>query len=78
MNEIKINNLEQTCFACPSQWEGRTEDDEYVYIRYRYGILSWKVGDSIKGEIYHGGEMDGVMDTGTMIKLTDFTVKDHE
>ena len=34
----------QTCGGCPSQWEGYTEENEPVYIRYRYGYLSISIG----------------------------------
>ena len=30
--------------ACPAQWEGRTEGDRPVYVRYRWGYLSVRVG----------------------------------
>ena len=30
--------------ACPAQWEGRTEGDRSVYVRYRWGYLSVRVG----------------------------------
>jgi hypothetical protein len=36
--------LEQTCNACPAQWEGRTHDGKHVYIRYRWGWLCVGVG----------------------------------
>lgn len=36
---IIIKKLEQTCGGCPSQWEGEDIDGNYVYIRYRWGIL---------------------------------------
>lgn len=41
---ICIQSLEQTCWAAPSQWEGRTVDDRPVYIRYRHGTLTVQVG----------------------------------
>ena len=42
--KIKAKELKQTCAACPSQWEGRTEDDKSIYIRYRWGYLSVCIG----------------------------------
>jgi hypothetical protein len=37
---ITITNLKLTCGACPTLWEGRTDQDGYVTIRYRHGYLS--------------------------------------
>lgn len=42
--KIKLVELERTCCACPSQWEGRTENNKPVYVRYRWGYLSVRVG----------------------------------
>jgi len=42
--KYKITKLELTCGACPSQWEGRTNDDRPVYIRYRWGRFQAYVG----------------------------------
>lgn len=39
----KITEIEQTCLACPSQWEGRLENGRTFYIRYRWGGLSVRV-----------------------------------
>src|ERR1700738_3288078 len=36
----ELASLSQTCHMCPSQWEGRTVDGEYVYIRFRWGTLT--------------------------------------
>jgi len=41
---MRIASIKQTCGACPSQWEARTVDDRPVYIRYRYGFLSVRIG----------------------------------
>lgn len=48
---IRITELTRTCEACPSQWEGRTADGDYVYIRYRWGTLSVGIGNSIDSAI---------------------------
>lgn len=42
---IVVYDVKQTCGACPSSWEGRTEDGREVYARYRWGYLSVRVGD---------------------------------
>lgn len=64
-----ITKLEQTCAACPSQWEGKTSDGDYVYIRYRWGYLSVTLyaidkllvhGKQIFGKAI-GEDLDGAM-----------------
>lgn len=44
---MKLVSLEQTCGACPSQWEGKLEDGRFVYARYRYGHLAVTAADSV-------------------------------
>jgi hypothetical protein len=41
---LVMKEIEQTCAACPAQWEGLTADDRIVYIRFRWGILSVRIG----------------------------------
>lgn len=41
---IVVKEIEQTCEACPSQWEGYTDDERCIYIRYRWGFLSVRIG----------------------------------
>lgn len=36
----KVKTITQTCYACPSQWEGVLENGDTFYIRYRWGYLS--------------------------------------
>jgi hypothetical protein len=62
---------EQTCYACPTQWEGRLTDGRYFYFRYRGGWASLALGDSageVAGRCDHemqiGGYFDGSMDDG--------------
>jgi hypothetical protein len=37
---MKIENLIQTCSACPSQWNFITDENRCCYVRYRWGYLS--------------------------------------
>ena len=74
---IKVAHIRNTCPACPSQWEGATDDGQYVYIRYRWGWLRVEVGNEI---VYHqriGGQLDGHMDenelSGHLKGVLDFT-----
>lgn len=39
-----IKSLVKTCSACPSQWEGFTDDDRPVYIRYRGDWFRFYIG----------------------------------
>lgn len=36
---IKVVTVNRTCLACPSQWEGSTDEGEFVYARYRGGHM---------------------------------------
>lgn len=68
---IKIASLTQTCGVCPSQWEGRTDDDRGVYIRYRGGHLTvglsepgGTVDDAVMADVAYceaGHALDGDM-----------------
>jgi hypothetical protein len=70
--------LTQTCFACPSQWEGQLDDGRYVYIRYRWGMLKARtslvsVNDAVlQGEVLysqaHGDALAGEMSTADMLQ----------
>jgi hypothetical protein len=44
MNEMHIVELTQTCSAAPSQWDARLKDGRVVYIRYRHGELTVRIG----------------------------------
>jgi len=67
---VKIKSLTQTCGACPSQWEGETENGAYVYIRYRYGWLSVDIdGVHMFGQEV-GDSLGSVMDTEQMLRIT--------
>lgn len=65
-----VTELEQTCTACPSQWEGRTADGSYLYIRYRHGHLSVYVDGDPVFALDHGDGLDGMMSTAEMQRLT--------
>ena len=38
--KIDPDSLKMTCTSCPSQWDAKTTDGTYVYIRYRWGCLT--------------------------------------
>ena len=65
-----IKELICTCSCCPSQWEGVTEKNEAVYIRYRWGCLTIElskpdgtVSDAIRnGELIYSEQIGGGLD----------------
>lgn len=76
--QVKKSSVVCTCSACPSQWEAKTKDGEYVYIRYRHGYLSVEVAPS-KSAWYDndwklhfgsqlGDEYDGSMAWASVVK----------
>jgi hypothetical protein len=42
---INVSEVVRTCHACPSQWEGTTNEGKRVYARYRWGFLRVDVDD---------------------------------
>ena len=79
---LKVVELERTCPACPSQWEGKLEDGRMIYIRYRWGYLEVRVskeptdnvdeavcGKEVFGTGY-GGQYDGEMSELELVGLT--------
>ena len=42
---MKVVTMLRTCHACPAQWDGRTDDDRPVYVRYRGGYGYVTVGE---------------------------------
>ena len=66
---MKVSRIAQTCPACPSQWEGKGENGEDIYIRYRWGVLELDIDGETVYFIQHGGEYSGVLGTDEMEKL---------
>ncbi len=79
---LVICDFEQTCYACPSQWEGTLEDGRMIYIRFRWGYLSIKesdnktddVMDAVGGREIYGEQLsdrlDGVLGNEELIEKT--------
>lgn len=44
MTPLFVREYEQTCGACPEQYEGVLHDGRHFYFRYRYGVASLGVG----------------------------------
>jgi len=76
-----LKGLIKTSSCCPSQWEGRTDKNEFVYVRYRWGCLTIEIskpngniGDAINdGRLIHseqiGDGLDGVMNGEELKKI---------
>lgn len=84
-----IKDVIKTCDACPSQWEAKTEDGRPVYIRYRCGHLTVRVGrsqdESVPYIISHyepvffgqiGGNFDGYLTDLEMRDLVNLITED--
>ena len=67
---MKIKSIDQTCGACPSQWEGYMEDGTYIFIHYRYGYLRVDIDGQKTFDLTIGDELGGVMNTDEMLALT--------
>jgi hypothetical protein len=67
--KLCIKKCIQTCYACPSQWDLFTEDDQYIYMRYRWGHFYAEKDKEIIFEYDADNRFDGLMETETMIKL---------
>lgn len=80
--KLKLTELTRITWACPVEWEGKTEDGRAVYIRYRWGHLKIYVSD-INGsfldavnsddaifEVNYGSSYDGFMEDSEMFTLT--------
>ena len=71
MKKLKVKSYQQTCWACPSQWDIFTDRSEYIYARYRWGHLTLALNNykPIFSEQV-GGSLDGVMDIDELKELT--------
>jgi hypothetical protein len=56
-----VASYEQTCFACPTQYEGTLCDGRWFHFHYRYGVVSLKIGDDDRVSLERGDEFAGVM-----------------
>ena len=76
--KVKIKELFHTCPACPSQWEGKTVDGGYIYVRYRWGRLTIGVAKSFPAAVWEtnivntqiGDSLDGMLPYEELIELT--------
>ncbi len=71
-----IIEIKRTCIACPSQWEGKLDNGNTIYIRYRWGAFTIGEGKTMDEAVWnqnlhipYGDEFDGFMSNKTMIEL---------
>jgi hypothetical protein len=62
---INVISCKRTCTACPSQWEGVCSDGWHIYVRFRWGCLTYGLGDTIDAAVDDSFKREGV-DFGTM------------
>lgn len=43
--DVCITSLDRSCIACPASWNGKTSDGENIYIRFRGGVFTIKIGE---------------------------------
>ncbi|WUH94500.1 hypothetical protein OG900_33090 [Streptomyces sp. NBC_00433] len=58
---LSIARAVQTCAACPSQWDAWTEDGDYLYLRYRWGVGTARYGDILVAQFDTDDPWGGVM-----------------
>jgi len=74
---VKITEIARTCFACPSQWEGKAESG-YVYIRFRHGHLDVRFGSTVEDAVagktifewHDDDESNGLMEYDELRRIT--------
>lgn len=79
---VIVSTIRSTCCACPSQWEGLTDDERVIYVRYRWGHLSVRVSEpndrrataGTSGQtiisLEYGGQYSGDLDYAQLKLLT--------
>lgn len=84
---VRMRTLQHTCSACPSQWEGETQDGQFLYVRYRWGRLTWGFGTTIDNAIEAsvtaqgkclGDPLDGELSTQAMLEELALIVPSEE
>ena len=70
----RVKWLEQTSdCGCPSMWEGETDDDRFIYIRWRGDVLRAVVGNHNK-EYYDKGNY--ILEDCTVVYMADYYASD--
>jgi hypothetical protein len=79
---MKVSKITQTCWACPSQWEGNLDDGRMFYARYRWGGLTIRLSDNPTNSLSNlfenneivcsetlGDGYDGVLEQEMLVKI---------
>ncbi len=67
---IPIREMRQTCSGWSSQWEGKTKDGKYVYVRFRWGVLRVEIDQASLLEKTLSDALDGFLDETQLIDAT--------
>jgi hypothetical protein len=68
---VLVTSLVRTGDRSPSKWEGETYDGRRLYVRYKWGLLSIGIGNSIADAVEHsanffekqlGDKLDGSLE----------------
>lgn len=70
---FSVKTCTQTCWACPSQWDIYTDDNRYVYVRFRWGhftayLDAFADKEQLLFEWHDEDEWQGFMDTQEMVE----------
>jgi hypothetical protein len=76
VDRIEVTRVEQTCSACPSQWDAWTATGAYVYVHYRSGSLTVDVDGVRVFEVQNGDSLDGFITWAEVLALTPLTEAD--
>ena len=56
---IKLKNIEETCFGCPTTFDGETVDGRRFYCRYRGGQMRFEIDGVVVLRFDYGERFDG-------------------
>jgi hypothetical protein len=59
MPPTRVSKLTQTCKGNLSQWEGLTDDGQFIYVRYRWGCLSIGSGKTMDEAVENANNLFG-------------------
>lgn len=68
---ITVKSIKKTSRACPAQWDGLTDDNKTVYVRYRFGQLRIEVDKNPVFTMKAGEGYDGFMDFERIKQFTE-------
>lgn len=57
---LKLVEIRQTCLACPTIFQGFTENGDEFIVRYRFGKMQFRINDWLINTVDYGRPLDGV------------------